>query len=202
MTDALPSASTLAPPQSHLHSSFHQPHSRHTSSSTTALHHRPNSHRSTLQTRFGGVGTLAEEDPSASSSSSAAQLRAEKARMYDRAFQQSTMLSSSSAAPDAGGSGGGARGGSRLNPQSYRPQQQQQEQQQQRPLEPPIDASSALDGDSFVAPTESMPFGLPASDDEEEGHDGGGGVREGGEESVERMRSQGLRGIAQELYRR
>ncbi|GAA5902427.1 hypothetical protein JCM6882_002750 [Rhodosporidiobolus microsporus] len=202
MTDALPSASSLhPPPAAPLHSSFHHshfgggPHSRHTSAGSTALHpsHTRPAHRSRFGAPSAGVGTLAEEDALAPDASSAsARLRAEKARMYDRAFQQSAMLSSTV----SGGVGGG-RGGSRLNPaaqqQRYDPVSHQQQQHFRAP-HAPIDEESALDGDSFIAPTESQPFGLPSDEDEEEEADGGG--------SVEQMRRAGLKSMVGELYRR
>ncbi|BGP20513.1 hypothetical protein JCM10213_007671 [Rhodosporidiobolus nylandii] len=190
MTDAHPSASSLHPP---LHQSIHHPHSRHPSASS-ALH--PSSrapHRTALHHRFGGVGTLAEEaTPEASTSaggSGSAQLRAEKARLYDRAFQQSALLSSTS----GGGGAGIGRGGSRLNPQHQHQQQlYAPPPQQNAPFV--IAEESPLDGDAFVAPTDSQPFGLPSDEEEEDD-------ARNGEGSVERMRRAGLKSLASELYR-
>ncbi|GAA5871380.1 hypothetical protein JCM3774_005584 [Rhodotorula dairenensis] len=100
-----------------------------------------------------------------------AQRRAEKARMYDRAFQQSTMLASSAGSPPATAVFAG---------------------------HPSRDAelareASALDGDTFVAPTDTQPFGVPSDED-----DMIGGQREG--DSLGPGRSLG--GLVGELYRR
>ncbi|GAA6017488.1 hypothetical protein JCM10207_008244 [Rhodosporidiobolus poonsookiae] len=191
MTDAAgfhPSASSLNPP---LNASFHHPHSRHVSAST-ALHPRRG-----LHSRFGGVGTLAEEGTPLASPSGSEHVRAEKARMYDRAFQQSALLASSSVGASGLGSGAAPRQpSSRLNPafpqrggQLASPPSAQGHER--------IDEPSALDGDSFVAPTEAQPFGLP-SDDEDDGAEDDP-VKNG---SVEGMARGGLRAMAGELYRR
>ncbi|GAA5868016.1 hypothetical protein JCM8547_000782 [Rhodosporidiobolus lusitaniae] len=209
MTDALPPSSSTYHQHDRLHSSTHllNPHSRHVSVSTAL---RPRA--GLLQSRF-GVGTLAEEElastPSASLSlgggaTASEQLRAEKARLYNAAFERSTLLaSSSSPVSPVGGAGGGARGGSRPN-LSHRPSPPLQQQQHGKArLDPPsvIDESSALDGERFVAPTESQPFGLPSDEeDEEESGEAGGG--RGGEGSVERMRGMGLKSMVGEMYRR
>ncbi|GAA5833704.1 hypothetical protein JCM11251_003209 [Rhodosporidiobolus azoricus] len=203
MTDALPSASSLQPPPPPLHFSFHNlhspfgggPHSRHPSAGSTALHpsHTRPSHRSRFLGPSAGVGTLAEEGTlNPESSTASARLRAEKARLYDRAFQQSTMLSSA-----VGGGTGGGRGGSKLNPSPRQQRRHDLSPQQQHLQAPqtPIDEESALDGDSFIAPTETQPFGLPSDEEDEVDH-------EHGEGSVERMKRAGLTSLAGELYRR
>ncbi|GAA5982646.1 hypothetical protein JCM10908_006731 [Rhodotorula pacifica] len=109
-----------------------------------------------------------------------AQRRAEKARMYDRAFQQSTLLASSAGSPPhaavAAGRSQGFQGSHPSNDDLIREE-------------------SALDGDAFVAPTDTQPFGLPS--DEEEGL-GEGQQHEG--DSLGPGRSLG--GLVGELYRR
>lgn len=97
--------------------------------------------------------------------------------MYDRAFEQSTMLASSNASPPSlpRGQFGG-------HPSKHLP-----------PDADLIREESALDGDAFVAPTDTQPFGLPSDEDE-----GFGGQREG--DSLGPGRSLG--GLVGELYRR
>jgi len=204
MTEAAP-PHHLAPHSSQLHPHPHHPtsslygappplHSRHpTLSSSTALHPHPHSHAqhrstATARQRFGPA--LAEEG--AAPDSAAARLRAEKARMYDRAFAHSALLASAS------GGGPGAAGLSA----SYRGGPASSVSRRGRlgtvgPSTDAIDEESALDGDVFVAPTDAQPFGLPMSDeeDEEQGRAGGGA-------EVERLRRRGLGGLMSEMMSR
>ncbi|GAA5997659.1 autophagy protein ATG9 [Rhodotorula paludigena] len=178
-----------------LGASSHHPHSRHASSASTALHHA----RGTPRSRFHGPSrlALAEEEPDDEAQDGAA-VRADKARLYDRAFQQSALLGHAgpSSAGTAGhvrrqdfahGSSAGGAGGSR------------------KARDEVIDEESALDGDVFVAPTQAQPFGLPSDDDDDE-EDGGrsGGRGEGGGASgeVQRMRNRGLGGLMSEMMHR
>lgn len=172
-----------------LGASSHHPHSRHASSASTALHHA----RGTPRSRLHGPSrlALAEEEPDDEAQDGAA-VRADKARLYDRAFQQSALLGHAgpSSAGTAGhvrrqdfahGSGAGGAGGSR------------------KARDEVIDEESALDGDVFVAPTEAQPFGLPSDDDDDE-H---GGRHEGrGDGEVQRMRNRGLGGLMSEMMHR
>ncbi|GAA6039812.1 hypothetical protein JCM8097_004231 [Rhodosporidiobolus ruineniae] len=199
MVDTQPSSSSLHRP-SGLHSSTlsHNPHSRLPSGSS--LHNRA-THRSTFL-RPSGVDTLAEEDSDPSASQ---QRREEKARMYDRAFQQSALVGGGG---DGGGSSAatGRSGGSRMNPSapSRTAAAMGKRAERSREDEQPIDEPSPLDGDAFVAPTESQPFGLPSDDEDDQdggsGRGGGGGGEAAG--SVEQMRRAGLKSLAGELYRR
>lgn len=198
MTEAGPSQQHHHPGPPHPSSSLYaSPHSRHPpASASTALH--PHAHhraRSTARQRFGPALALAEEEDGTepggpSSFDAAARARADKARLYDRAFAQSALLASSSVSGPAAGVGRRPDATSR------------------RGTRHPaaggaggiIDEESALDGDAFVAPTEAQPFGLPRSDHEEDDelHGAGGG---GGAE-VERMRRRGLGGIMSEMMSR
>lgn len=203
MTEAPPPAGTahLHPASSTaLHTSLHlsaaYPRSR---NPPPAFPHHPHSrqHSSRL---VGSPFTLPEEDavdiqstphPSHASTGSQAQRRAEKARMYDRAFQQSALLGSGSAtagprsavSPPRRGHGLASRAGG----------------------DAVIQEESALDGEGpFVAPSDAQPFGLPSDDEDDvEGRHGvaeGGG--RGGETEVERLKRKGLGGLVGELYRR
>ncbi|GAA5894756.1 hypothetical protein JCM8208_006061 [Rhodotorula glutinis] len=201
MTEAGPSHH-LAPHSSQLHPHAHHPasslygapsalHSRHpTLSSSTALHSHPRTAAATARQRF--VPALAEEG--AATDSAAARLRAEKARMYDRAFAHSALLASTSGlGPGAAAPGAGYRGG-RASSASRRGRLGAV-----GPGADAIDEESALDGDVFVAPTEAQPFGLPMSDEEDEELGGGAG---GGGAEVERMRRRGLGGLMSEMMSR
>ncbi|GAA5912920.1 autophagy protein ATG9 [Sporobolomyces salmoneus] len=109
---------------------------------------------------------------------------AEKSRLYDRAFQRSTLLHASTTTSRRGG-GNGKHGTGRIEEESH------------------------LDGESFVAMTEEEPFGLVVEEEEEEdrrvheerrmemGADGR--RREGGKE---RLMESGLGALVGELYRR
>ncbi|GAA5941588.1 hypothetical protein JCM1841_002008 [Sporobolomyces salmonicolor] len=59
----------------------------------------------------------------------------------------------------------------------------------------PIDEESTLDGDSFVAPTDAQPFGLPPRVD---GHADTGTISD---ESTAELGRAGLGGLVSELYR-
>ncbi|BGP43795.1 autophagy protein atg9 [Rhodotorula kratochvilovae] len=167
MTEAAP------PPhlsQLHPSSSTYAPHSRHPSAASIRARHR-----------FAPGLALAEEPPSSS-----AQLRAEKARMYDRAFAQSALLAAS--ASGVAGSGAGRAPG---------PSRRGRAPAALAAGTGVIDEESALDGEGFVAPTETQPFGLPASEDEDDAAELG----EPGAE-VERMRRRGLGGLMSEMMYR
>ncbi|GAA5965569.1 hypothetical protein JCM21900_005159 [Sporobolomyces salmonicolor] len=169
----VPAASTLHPP---LHASVHQPHSRHPSS--TALHPHPT--RATCRgSRF---APLAEE------AMPNARRRADKSRMYDRAFQQSALLSSANLR------GAGARADS-SRPSHLHDQPPHAQHYHMRQEQLPIDEESTLDGDSFVAPTDAQPFGLPPRVD---GHVDTGTIPD---ESTAELGRAGLGGLVSELYR-
>lgn len=143
---------------------------------TTALSptRGPSRHRAghgQLHQRFSTTPLV--EEASHGPDSSSEQRRAEKARMYERAFQQSTLLNSTAGSPPRGSSGRSAAFA------------------HSGPSRDSIREESALDGDAFVAPTETQPFGLPS--DEEDGQEGEGG-------SLGPGRSLG--GLVGELYRR
>ncbi|GAA6053888.1 hypothetical protein JCM3770_005318 [Rhodotorula araucariae] len=176
MTEAAP------PPhfsQLHPSSSTYAPHARHPSASAARARHR-----------FAPGLALAEEPPSAS-----AELRAEKARMYDRAFAQSALLAASA-------SGGGARAAADMGAGVVHGLGPARRGRAPAPGTAGgggtgagvIDEESALDGEGFVAPTEAQPFGLPVSEDEDDAAELG----EPGAE-VERMRRRGLGGLMSEM---
>lgn len=120
-----------------------------------------------LHQRFSASPLVEEVDGSVEGPTDA-QRRAEKARMYDRAFQQSTMLASPPVPPPAFG----------FTAQPTRDVELGRE-------------ASALDGDTFVAPTDAQPFGLPSDEEEVVGGQG---------DSLGPGRS--LSGLVGELYRR
>lgn len=101
-----------------------------------------------LHQRF-NTSPLAEEVDALGETAANEQLRAEKARMYDRAFQQSTLLSSTAGSPPRAGPIGHAGRSSHGVPSADC-----------------IQEESALDGDVFVAPTDAQPFGLPSDDED------------------------------------
>ncbi|GAA5905963.1 hypothetical protein JCM5296_001302 [Sporobolomyces johnsonii] len=178
MTDA-PAASTLHPPP---HASFHQPNSRHPSSST-ALHPHHHTRATSRGSRFAPLAEAEEATPDA-------RTRAEKARMYDRAFQHSALLSSANlAGPD---SSRPLSGPSRLHAHA--------QQHHARKEQLAIDEESTLDGDSFVAPTDAQPFGLlPRGDGGDGDEDDPGTIPD---ESTAKLGRAGLGGLVSELYRR
>lgn len=169
---------STAYPRSRNHSAF--PHSR--------------QHSSRLA---GSPFTLPEEDAVDGpvqphpSTGGQAQRRAEKARMYDRAFQQSALLNSASTT-------GGPRS-------AMSPPHRGQGMASRAGHDAVIQEESALDGEGpFVAPSDAQPFGLPS--DDEDDVEGRHGVAEGGgrsgETEVERLKRKGLGGLVGELYRR
>ncbi|BGP66174.1 hypothetical protein NBRC10512_001448 [Rhodotorula toruloides] len=169
---------STAYPRSRNHSAF--PHSR--------------QHSSRLA---GSPFTLPEEDAVDGpvqphpSTGGQAQRRAEKARMYDRAFQQSALLNSASTT-------GGPRS-------AMSPPRRGQGMASRAGHDAVIQEESALDGEGpFVAPSDAQPFGLPS--DDEDDVEGRHGVAEGGgrsgETEVERLKRKGLGGLVGELYRR
>ncbi|GAA6024138.1 hypothetical protein JCM8202_004269 [Rhodotorula sphaerocarpa] len=111
-----------------------------------AARHR--SMQGALHQRF-NTSPLAEEVDALGETAANEQLRAEKARMYDRAFQQSTLLSSTAGSPPRAGPIGHAGRSSHGVPSADC-----------------IQEESALDGDVFVAPTDAQPFGLPSDDED------------------------------------
>jgi hypothetical protein len=109
---------------------------------------------------------------------------AERAKTYDKAYQRSTLLASSTlpGRRNNAGRGGGTFGGGR------------------------IEEESRLDGESFVAPTEEMPFGLVDSF-EQRNEEGGGGGEDEGETRLNgngnrSMPGNNLGALVGELYRR
>jgi len=121
-----------------------------------------------MHPRFSALTPAVEPDPS--SLALRHRKAAEKAKFYDRAFQRSTLLASSTLPASNKRNCGGTRfeGGR-------------------------IDEESRLDGESFVAPTEEMPFGLVDSVDDRPEQSG---VRS------QAMPNSNLQALVGELYRR
>ncbi|BGP03722.1 autophagy protein atg9 [Rhodotorula toruloides] len=196
MTEAPPSAGPVHPhPASStaLHSSLHLSTAYPRSRNHSAFPHS-RQHSSRLAA---SPFTLPEEDAVDApvqlhpSTGGQAQRRAEKARMYDRAFQQSALLGSASTA-------GGPRS-------AMSPPRRGHGMATRAGHDAVIQEESALDGEGpFVAPSDAQPFGLP-SDDEDDAEGMRGVVEDGsrgGETEVERLKRKGLGGLVGELYRR
>jgi len=155
-------------------SAIHLPHQQYPTSSALNLRSPPPSRsqsqaRSNMHPRFSALTPAADPDPS--SLALRHRKAAEKAKFYDRAFQRSTLLASSTLpGSNTRRNGPGTRfeGGR-------------------------IDEESRLDGESFVAPTEEMPFGLVDSVQDRQAE---------GEVRSQVMPNSNLQALVGELYRR
>ncbi|GAA6024204.1 hypothetical protein JCM11491_001284 [Sporobolomyces phaffii] len=135
-------------------STIHLPHQQHSTASHLTSNFRSpppsRSHsqaRNVLHPRFSVLTPAAEPPPDPTSLALRHRRAAEKAKLYDRAFQRSTLLASSTL-PGRGGRERNAR--NELGTGHGR-----------------IEEESKLDGESFVAPTEELPFGFMGSLEEE-----------------------------------
>ncbi|GAA5937883.1 autophagy protein ATG9 [Sporobolomyces koalae] len=142
-----------------LTSAIHLPHQQHATSSTHHLHLRsPPPSRAQSQARSNRLprfSMLNSIGPMADDGSSALAVRhrraAEKAELYDRAFQRSALLASSNL------SGYRRRNGNRVGGREGISEQDE--------VGGILEEESKLDGESFVAPTEELPYGnLAASE--------------------------------------